>query len=154
MRMLNWPLRSPFKASKRLPGGERKNSNVWATSSWVNLRVATKWIAAKRLLRSVSNSARVSSHLKLLITRCIITHNVKRYNSSLTSSAIPNSKVFCFSPVILLALCCHKLRCIGGNSDLQSFLCLQDASIRPVFMPEISNLELLLPLLLLSQFLA
>jgi hypothetical protein len=36
MRMLNWPLLLPFKASRRLDGGERKSSIAVAASSWVS----------------------------------------------------------------------------------------------------------------------
>lgn len=78
MRILCCPCRLPFKASRRLPGGDPMKSRVAAASSWVSFRVATLRIDPKRLDLPVSKSSRVSSHLKLLITSYIITHNVTR----------------------------------------------------------------------------
>ena len=40
-RILHCPLRSPRKASRRLPGGARRKSKVAAASSCVNFRSAT-----------------------------------------------------------------------------------------------------------------
>ena len=67
--MLCWPFRSPFRASRRLPGGALRNSSVSAASSCDSLRSDTQ---AKALnLRGVlpSYSASVSLHLNDRITR-------------------------------------------------------------------------------------
>jgi len=53
---------------QRLPGGIRRSSNRAAISNWRSLRRAMVAIVANRLTRSPFERARVSSHLKLLIT--------------------------------------------------------------------------------------
>ena len=67
MRMLCWPLRSPFKASSWLPGGTFKSWRTADQSSCASLRSAGRSMPSQRRTRRPSNSAWVSLHLKLLI---------------------------------------------------------------------------------------
>src|SRR5260221_292401 len=66
--MLYCPLRLPLSASKRLPGGERRKSNVCAASSCASFRIAIFAMPENLLHLPVSNNACVSALRKLLIT--------------------------------------------------------------------------------------
>jgi len=60
--MLCCPTRSPFKASRRLPGGTRRSPSRSAISSWRSFRRATAATFTKRLTLSPRASAAVSAH--------------------------------------------------------------------------------------------
>src|SRR5690606_20835455 len=76
--MLYCPFRLPRRASRWLPGGERRNSRVFAESSWVSLRTATSLNARKRGGEPPSNSACVCLHRKDRIMTNDITRGVIR----------------------------------------------------------------------------
>src|SRR3954454_22951336 len=81
MRIACWPLRSPFKASSRLPGGILKSSSRPETLSSRSFRSAASWRSeGKRRLRRPAHILSVSRSAKLRIT--IITYNVMGIGSS------------------------------------------------------------------------
>jgi len=68
MRMLCRPLRLPFKASSRLPGGTVNSRNVVAAWIASNFRRATRWIVGgSRRESSARNTRSVSAQAKLAI---------------------------------------------------------------------------------------
>src|SRR5215207_4606798 len=81
MRIACWPLRSPFKASSRLPGGILRSSSRPETLSSRSFRSAASWRSeGKRRLRRAAHILSVSRSAKLRIT--IITYNVMGIGSS------------------------------------------------------------------------
>src|SRR5215217_1935246 len=81
MRIACWPLRTPFKASSRLPGGILRSSSRPETLSSRSFRSAASWRSeGKRRLRRPAHILSVSRSAKLRIT--IITYNVMGIGSS------------------------------------------------------------------------
>jgi hypothetical protein len=91
--MLYWPLRSPANASSRLPGGERKNSRVFAhpAAPVCGLPPSPHWISAcsypSRTMPAYPHSG---SHLP---SAKRITSNVKRQPNDAEAFRWPHSRV-------------------------------------------------------------
>src|SRR6266545_710084 len=79
-RMLCWPLRSPFSASSRLPGGTSKSRSERAWPRYRSFLRAGRSIARKRATGLSLNSASVSGERKDLIMR--LAYYVARNTSS------------------------------------------------------------------------
>ena len=96
--MLCCPPRSPFSASRRLPGGTRRSSNRSAISSCRSFRRATAAMFTNLFAGSPFERAWVSAHLKVLITASLIVtdyvmsikHSESRIFAPLAISIVPD----------------------------------------------------------------
>ena len=92
IRMLHWPFRSPFSASRRFCGGTRKSSIRTAISSCLSFRSATRSTLANLATRRPRWRASVYRHLKdsiidRLITQYVIIHGASRDAIAVTNPA-------------------------------------------------------------------